>query len=272
MRPVGSLTASGARARRAALALALGLAGCRASREVPRPEQIVVTAEPAAPREPRALERALAAWDGLAEPRAGRPLELEQPAQALERGDVDGALDALGTAMSLHPGRSLYAVARGQLELALGYLRAAEADFEHAIELDPENARTWSSLGRTRLGLCLYTRAARAFERAVDLGLDDVEHRLLLSRAYRGCDRGEDALRELGAALDALRLWRGGRLWLTIVELASARPGDVLPLSVFLHPIGLAGSVLALSPEWTPGALEFDLDLLRREVLPWQER
>lgn len=270
--PEGSRGPSGASVARATLALGAllqAVTACRTAAEPVRRDQVVVSAAHTAPWAGEPVGSALAQWEELASA-AGRPAELESATLALAAGDVDQALSVLGLAQEQHPASALYPLARGELQAALGFLRAAQADFEQAIELEPESPRAWSALGRTRLALGLYMRASRALERAIELGLDDAQHHLLLARAYRGCERSEEASREVQAALACVRSWEGGQLWIAIIGLSGARPGDVLPVSVFAHPLGLVGALLALSPDWRPPAsAPGGLPLLGRG-LPWR--
>lgn len=183
------------------------------------------------------LRRTLEIWDRLS-PLEDRPPALAAAAQAVSAGDLDGAFEALNAGVCAEPESSVLVVARGHLELILGYLRTAEGDFERATEIDPEDARAWSELGRTRLALGLHESAATAVEEAIRLGLDDAEHHLLLARAYRGAGRCEDSTLEYLAVLECWHIRPAGGFLFGMLALAGSA---VSPLGLLATPLGAEG-------------------------------
>ena len=69
------------------------------------------------------------------------PYNAEIPAQIgkvlLDEQQYDGAVEELSRAVALDPRNALVFNNRGVALAALGQVPAAEADFEHALELDP---------------------------------------------------------------------------------------------------------------------------------------
>ncbi len=108
---------------------------------------------------------------------------------------LDGALEAYGEMPALYG-------ARGSLLTAMGFLRAAERDFEQAAKLEPEDPQVWCALGRVRLALDLPARAAASLRRARELGADPPELSVLLARCLRRIGRVEHALEEYTKALE----------------------------------------------------------------------
>jgi tetratricopeptide (TPR) repeat protein len=76
--------------------------------------------------------------------------------------------------------------ARAEIHARLGDVRAAAADFERAVELNPEAARLWLRLGQLHLASAEIAAAESAFARAEALAAGDLE---LAARALIG--RGE---------------------------------------------------------------------------------
>lgn len=254
------LTSAGSREPRRVRArawLLLGLllpVGC-ATQRAQRGEVVVSSAWDGPPEE-QPLGRTLARWQGLTSTTEPPPAGLELASHAIAQGDIDGAFEALELAHAARPEDPVLVAARAHLEVSLGFLRAAETDFEAAIELDPENPRLWSDLGRVRLDLRLFTRASRAIEQAIALGLDDAEHHVLLALACRGAGRDEDALEAWLEALRRARQCEGVAFLSEVVSLSSARPGDVGPGSIVERPLAFLAASLALDPACDPARLD----------------
>jgi Flp pilus assembly protein TadD len=85
--------------------------------------------------------RAADALELLSRARQQAPYNAEIPAQIgkvlLDEQQYDGAVEELSRAVALDPRNALVFNNRGVALAALGQVPAAEADFEHALELDP---------------------------------------------------------------------------------------------------------------------------------------
>lgn len=87
-------------------------------------------------------------------------LQQGEAAQALR--ELDLALPACGKRPRLH-------LLRGELLAELGHRDAAQAAFDRALELDPDQAQAHAGLGRLHLAAGRHHAAVRAFEQAVRL-------------------------------------------------------------------------------------------------------
>jgi tetratricopeptide (TPR) repeat protein len=109
---------------------------------------------------------------------------------ASERGDHELAIDELRMATASAGPRAELRVAIGEELFAAGQLAAARAEAEAATTRWPAEAAGWRLLGRVRAAQAAVRDAARAFERAVELELDEDTY-LMLAAAYR--QTNEDA-------------------------------------------------------------------------------
>ena len=231
----------------ASAALLVAVLSCAGPRGgLPGGGQVEISSAWEGPPEVRPLGRALAEWEILA-PTVERPDSLGFAAVAIAEGDIDAAFEELEVAIQRQPRNPLFVAARGHLELQLGYLRAAEADFEAALEIDGGNANAWASLGRTRLELGLFVRAARALERAIHLGNDDAEHRVLLARALRGCEHRAEAGRQYLMAMERLREGPTVRFFEVLGAWCASHPGSFGPQDVARRPFALLRSAAELA-------------------------
>ncbi len=127
----------------------------------------------------------------------------EATATALaERRAREEELQRLTNALLRNPDQLPLLEKRGELHASLGFLRAAERDFERATRLRPREPRLWRALGRVRIEVNLPTSGLQALRRAGDLGLDDQELHLLMARAYRARSECLQALRHYSLALE----------------------------------------------------------------------
>lgn len=124
-------------------------------------------------------------------------------------GRSEDAHDILCNAIERFPTHLPLIEARAELAQRMGFLRAAQQDYEIALALAPERAALWRCLGEVRLALAQPEAAAPALERAVLLEPLHVQGQLLLARAARA--RGAESL-AAGAyarALDLAQVQRG---------------------------------------------------------------
>jgi len=101
---------------------------------------------------------------------AGRLARVRSVARDLELslGLVDRALVDL-------PGQPALHAARGGLLVEMGFLRAAELEYECAVGLDPARPRSWWCLGLVRHRLGLHHGAEQALTQAFELGMREPE-------------------------------------------------------------------------------------------------
>lgn len=153
-------------------------------------------------------------------------------------GDYAGAAAQYEQAVALHPRLTFLYLALGRTYRALGrhdeaieqFFQAEQLDpqnpipsieigwtyqafigdeapaleyFERAIELDDTYTRAWVRIGTLRYGQGSYPQAALAFERALELGVDDVEVYYQLGLSYANGGECTDAIRYLTQAREA---------------------------------------------------------------------
>jgi tetratricopeptide (TPR) repeat protein len=124
----------------------------------------------------------------------------------LELDDEDAARAVLDLGLRRDPGEPELLEAEGDVLVAMGFRRAAEAAYAQALEADPTRARALLGIARVRIDLGREHLALEALDRRLELGHDDAETQLLRARALAACDRPEEAYRaferafELGAS------------------------------------------------------------------------
>ncbi len=162
-------------------------------------------------------------------------------------GYVVAALDYLAALSAAHPGRAALLEAQGVLRARLGFHRAAEHDFERALELDRTRPELWYALGRTRLALDLPAAAVETLRRALELGADDALVHRDLARAFRTLGRRVDAAHHYEQMLRR----DGGRRTDLLVEaatLATARGGRGVARPGWERAFGLLDEALTENP------------------------
>ncbi len=125
------------------------------------------------------MPRLIGDWYELDEDPAAQPFLPHAP------GEWEKAIALLNAGLVENPTSATLFEARGALYRALGYRRAAQRDFEQAVELDPERGKAWFGLGLVRQELGLSSIAVSAFERAASLDVDSAELHLSWARAHR---------------------------------------------------------------------------------------
>ncbi len=108
---------------------------------------------------------------------AGR---LEQARLRAEKQDFEGALRVLDQAAEDLPPEPALHAARASVLVALGFPRAAEAEYVRALNLDPDCPHLWRGLGFVRLRLGLEQMAENALHNA--RCLEEAELGLAFSR------------------------------------------------------------------------------------------
>ena len=117
------------------------------------------------------------------------------PAEAFaQRRAYEEAIAELDVALARNPDHAPSLERRGALHASLGFLRAAELDFERAARQRPREPRLWLALGRVRVELDLPSVGLEALRRARALGLDSQELHVQLARGHRSLGRCEEAL------------------------------------------------------------------------------
>jgi serine/threonine protein kinase/tetratricopeptide (TPR) repeat protein len=102
--------------------------------------------------------------------------------------------EASRKALELAPDLSEAHAARGLvLSWLLGQPEAAVEHFERAIELDPKLYENYYFYARSSAGQGEYERAARLYEKAIELRPDDYQAPLLVPQVYRSLGRDADA-------------------------------------------------------------------------------
>jgi tetratricopeptide (TPR) repeat protein len=175
-------------------------AGCRTSAEADGFHAAVQVGQ-MAPVTPEALARhRFGGWLVLEpDPRA---LELLAHCAQVERaGFVEDAIAQLGAALEDGLACASLFEARGALDVAAGFPRAAAGDFQRAVALAPERASGWFALGHAYEVLGLSRQALEALERARGLGAGDPAVHLSLGRVHRQLGRRGEAARDYERAL-----------------------------------------------------------------------
>ncbi len=144
------------------------------------------------------LPRLIGDWYELEEDSAAEPF------LPRGQGEWEKAIALLNAGLVLDPGSATLFEARGALYRALGYRRAAQRDFEQAVELDPERGRAWFGLGLVRQELGLSSIAVSAFERAASLHIDSADLHLSWARAHRALGQRGAAAEHYARAIEVL--------------------------------------------------------------------
>ena len=117
-------------------------------------------------------------------------------ARALElSGDLPGARDALLASLKLHPDQFETRLALGRVYLALNDSNAAEDQFEAAVLLEPGNSEAQISLAKTLIARKKLTEAVGLLEAVAEASSRNPQVFELLSQAYGGLGRRQEAQR-----------------------------------------------------------------------------
>jgi len=117
-------------------------------------------------------------------------------ARALElSGDLPGARDALLASLKLHPDQFETRLALGRVYLALNDSNAAEDQFEAAVLLQPGNSEAQISLAKTLIARKKLTEAVGLLEAVAEASSRNPQVFELLSQAYGGLGRRQEAQR-----------------------------------------------------------------------------
>ncbi len=157
----------------------------------------------------------------FAGPAATQTADLQRAWEALQRGDVDGALRLLGAAVSTGGlGVSDVGAAynmRGLAHMKREDFASAEADFSVASTLIPDFAAAVTNRGLARAKLENYDAAITDFSRALELAPGEPE--VLFMRGNARFDGGDPA----GAAADyALAIGRAPGHWMALMNRCDA--------------------------------------------------
>jgi tetratricopeptide (TPR) repeat protein len=149
-------------------------------------------------------QRAAALWNELfLRGDEARVRACRETARALiELGDYDGARAMLELGLRLDPGEPALLETQGDVLVAMGFRRAAEAAYVQALDADPERQRTLIELARVRLDLGREHLALEALDQRLALGAGDAETHLLRARALVACGRPEDAYQAYTRAIE----------------------------------------------------------------------
>lgn len=160
---------------------------------------------------------------------------------------VEGILATSAKALDLEDGLSEAHASRA-LALSLGErYPEAEAEFEHAVALNPNLYEAHYFYARACFAQGKLEQAARLFERAIEIKPDDYQSQILLIQIYRSLGRDEDTV---DAARKGVKLAEG--------ELA-VHPEN--PRPAYLGAVALAQIGDAVrAREWTSRALAIDPD------------
>ena len=124
----------------------------------------------------------------------GRVHACRETARALtELGDHDGARALLELGLRRDPGEPALLESQGDVLVAMGFRRAAEAAYVQALDADPERQHALLELARVRIDLGREHLALAALDKRLELGARDAETHLLRARALAACDRPEEA-------------------------------------------------------------------------------
>lgn len=143
--------------------------------------------------------QAASLWHALFLADPDRPVEAcREAARALIRlEDPESAAKLLDLGRRAHPEDPDLLALKGEALVAMGFRRAAEESFEHALRIDPLRVDALIALGRLRIDLGLESSAVEPLQRAVDITGGDFETLRLLAKA----------LRESGLAPKAYSTW-----------------------------------------------------------------
>lgn len=119
-----------------------------------------------------------------------------------QMGNAADALADMDEAIRVRPDAWTHVV-RGHVNLAAGHRGAALADFDHALELDPEYAWAHAERSRCLIGLERWDEALRDMARAADLDSESQWHRAHFAGLLLDLGRHAEALRAVDQALAA---------------------------------------------------------------------
>ena len=122
----------------------------------------------------------------------GRALELS--------GDLPGARDALQASLKLNPNQFAARLSLGRVYLSLGDAKAAEDQLEAAVLSQPGSAEAQTGLAKALIRQQKFADAVELLETIVGSSNNDPEMFQLLSEAYAGLGRREDAERAASRA------------------------------------------------------------------------
>jgi predicted Zn-dependent protease len=117
----------------------------------------------------------------------GRALELS--------GDLSGARDALLASLKLNPDQFAVLLALGRIYLGLNDSKAAEAQFEAAVLLQPGSSEAQIDLANALIRQKRFADAVELLEPIAGSSSNDAEMFAMLAKAYTGLGRRQDALR-----------------------------------------------------------------------------
>lgn len=139
---------------------------------------------------------AVAAWEasGVREELGAEPGAFLATAHNLAgRGQTEEAIAILDAGLARFRNDADLLEFRGDLLAGGGFRRAAERDYQRAVEIEPQRSQVWRNLGKVRLALNLPASAHLALRQCDDLRPDDRETLLLLARAVADCGQTESA-------------------------------------------------------------------------------
>jgi arylsulfatase A-like enzyme/Flp pilus assembly protein TadD len=122
----------------------------------------------------------------------GRALELS--------GDLPGARDALQASLKLNPNQFATRLSLGRVYLSLGDAKAAEDQLEAAVLSQPGSVEAQTGLAKALLRQKKFADAVELLETIADSSNSDAEIFQLLSEAYAGLGRRQDAERAASRA------------------------------------------------------------------------
>jgi arylsulfatase A-like enzyme/Flp pilus assembly protein TadD len=122
----------------------------------------------------------------------GRALELS--------GDLPGARDALQASLKLNPSQFAARLSLGRVYLSLGDAKAAEDQLEAAVLSQPGSAKAQTGLAKALIRQKKFADAVELLETIADSSNSDPEIFQLLSEAYAGLGRRQDAERAASRA------------------------------------------------------------------------
>ncbi len=117
----------------------------------------------------------------------GRALELS--------GDLSGARDALLASLKLNADQFAVLLALGRIYLGLNDSKAAEAQFEAAVLLQPGSSEAQIDLANALIRQKRFADAVELLEPIAGSSSNDAEMFAVLAKAYTGLGRRQDALR-----------------------------------------------------------------------------
>ena len=120
---------------------------------------------------------------------------------ARDRGEPALALELLGRAAELEPGRAEIPAEAGLTCMLAGDLDAADAYFRDALELDPHAIEILINLGALLQHRGHPLEAAGLYRRALNTAPDEIEVRCNLAKALADCGEMGDALAEVERAV-----------------------------------------------------------------------